>query len=135
MQEKRYGRLQPTCNTDTVIDGRGGIFTWLPEEPIHEFNMLYFVPGASRGDHYHPEFTEYFLVVEGSGIMVYQEHGTKKQEVFHMSKGDCVFSRPGVSHAFHAITNLTAVALLTKPWDSCDKPIIRDEVTGRTTPK
>jgi len=27
--------------------------------------MLYFTPGASRGDHYHPEFTEYFLVVEG----------------------------------------------------------------------
>ncbi len=33
--------LQPTCNLETVKDGRGGIYTWLPNEPIVEFNLLF----------------------------------------------------------------------------------------------
>ena len=40
--------LQPSCNLETVRDGRGGIFTWLPKEPIVEFNMLFFKPGKTR---------------------------------------------------------------------------------------
>ena len=42
---KKVEILRPTCNLDTVRDGRGGIFTWVPPEPIVEFNMLYFRPG------------------------------------------------------------------------------------------
>ena len=37
--------LSPTCNLTTIADGRGGIFTWIPSEPLLEFNMLYFKPG------------------------------------------------------------------------------------------
>ncbi len=62
--------LRPTCNLETVRDGRGGIFTWVPQDKIAEFNMLYFQPGKTRGNHYHPEFNEYFLVVGGSVVMV-----------------------------------------------------------------
>ena len=36
--------LDASCNISTVQDGRGAIFTWLPSEPIVEFNMLYFHP-------------------------------------------------------------------------------------------
>ena len=54
--------LTPSCNLSTIDDGRGGIFTWIPDEPLKEFNMLYFKPGKVRGNHYHPEFTEYFLI-------------------------------------------------------------------------
>ena len=32
--------LKPDCNLETIRDGRGGIFTWIPKEPIVEFNML-----------------------------------------------------------------------------------------------
>ena len=53
--------IQPFCNLETVKDGRGGIFTWLPEEPIVEFNLLFFKPGKTRGFHYHPHFIEYLL--------------------------------------------------------------------------
>ena len=28
----------PSCNLDTVRDGRGGIFTFIPKDPIVEFN-------------------------------------------------------------------------------------------------
>ena len=43
--------LKPDCNLETIRDGRGGIFTWIPKEPIVEFNMLYFNPGKVRGFH------------------------------------------------------------------------------------
>ena len=125
---EKYGLFRPTCNLETVLDGRGGIFTWVPNKAIKEFNLLYFTPGASRGDHYHPEFTEYFLVVEGSGVMVFKE-SDEHRKVFHMSRGDCTYASPGIAHAFHAINPVTAVAMLSKPWDECNPPIIHEDVT------
>lgn len=125
----KFQVLKPTCNLQTIFDGRGGIFTWVPQEAIREFNMLYCNPGAVRGNHSHPEFTEYFLVVEGSGVMVFKETPTSKEEVVHMSRGMCTRAEPGVAHAFHAITPVIAVAMLSKPWELCDKPIIHEDVT------
>ncbi|MEO7163312.1 MAG: cupin domain-containing protein [Bdellovibrionia bacterium] len=126
----KYEILRPTCNLATVFDGRGGIFTWVPKDSIQEFNMLYFTPGAIRGNHYHPEFTEYFLVVEGSGVMVFKTSETT-EEIVHMSKGVCTRAEPGIAHAFHAITPVTAVAMLSKPWDTCHPPIIHEFVTSK----
>lgn len=120
--------LEPACNLDTVSDGRGGIFTWIPKEPILEFNMLYFQPGKTRGHHYHPEFVEYFLVVEGAGVMLSKDSNGGDQKVIHMSKGDCVRNPIGLAHTFHAITTVTAVAMLTKRWDDCNPPIVKMEL-------
>ena len=117
--------LQPSCNLETVRDGRGGIFTWLPEDPLVEFNILYFLPGKTRGHHYHPEFNEYFLVVEGSGVMVQRATEDEPEVLVHMSRGDCVRTPIGISHTFYAITPVTAVAMLSKRWDDCEKPIVR----------
>jgi mannose-6-phosphate isomerase-like protein (cupin superfamily) len=120
--------LGPSCNPTTVYDGRGGIFTWVPEDDIKEFNILYFKPGKSRGNHYHPEFHEYFLVVDGQGVMVSRPDPDRAEDVIHMSKGTCVRTPSGTAHAFYAISEVTAVALLTKPWDACDEPIVRLDV-------
>ena len=120
--------LRPSCNLDTVRDGRGGIFTWLPQDPIVEFNILYFLPGKTRGHHYHPEFNEYFLVVEGSGVMVQRQTADEPEELVHMSRGDCVRTPIGISHTFYAITPVTAVAMLSKRWDDCATPIVRVEM-------
>lgn len=121
--------LYPSCNLMTVSDGRGGIFTWIPQEPILEFNMLYFQPGKTRGNHYHPEFNEYFLVVEGSGVMVSKDSEvTGGERIIHMSKGMCVRTPKGVTHAFYAITPVTAVAMLSKKWDDCKPPIVRQDL-------
>lgn len=122
--------LLPTCNLDTVKDGRGGIFTWIPQDKIVEFNLLYFLPGKSRGDHYHPEFVEYFLVVEGSGVMVTRASEGASQEIIHMSRGMCTRTPIGVAHAFYAITPVTAVAMLSKKWDDCSPPIRHMDVLG-----
>ncbi|MDO8618073.1 MAG: cupin domain-containing protein [Candidatus Uhrbacteria bacterium] len=119
--------LVPSCNLETVRDGRGGIFTWLPKDPIVEFNILYFQPGKTRGHHYHPEFNEYFLVVEGSGVMVTRDSETEPEELIHMSRGSCTRTPIGVSHTFYAITPVTAVAMLSKRWDDCNPPIVQVE--------
>jgi mannose-6-phosphate isomerase-like protein (cupin superfamily) len=120
--------LVPSCNLATVRDGRGGIFTWLPEDPLVEFNMLYFQPGKTRGNHYHPEFNEYFLVVNGSGVMVYKSAADAPERNIHMSKGMCTRTPKGVAHAFYAITEVTAVAMLSKRWDDCHPPILHMDV-------
>lgn len=123
--------LDPSCNLATVSDGRGGIFTWIPQDPIVEFNMLYFQPGKTRGHHYHPEFNEYFLVVEGSGVMVSKDSADQKNSrVIHMSRGDCVRTPIGIAHTFYAITAVTAVAMLSKKWDDCKPPIVQMECSG-----
>ena len=126
--------LQPTCNLLTVRDGRGGIFTWVPEDKLEEFNMLYFQPGKTRGNHFHPEFNEYFLVVEGQGVMVTKDSEDAPEEVIHMSKGMCVRTPKGTAHAFYAITPVTAVAMLSKTWDSCNPPIVRMDVLEPPNP-
>jgi mannose-6-phosphate isomerase-like protein (cupin superfamily) len=132
---EKFKLIKPSCNLQTVFDGRGGIFTWVPKDAIKEFNMLYFKPGASRGNHWHPEFVEYFLIVDGQGAMVAKDIQTKEKGVFHMSKGQCSRAEPGIAHAFHAITPVTAVAMLSKPWDECDKPIIHEDVTENLAKK
>ena len=125
--------LAPSCNLETVRDGRGGIFTWIPQDKIAEFNLLYFQPGKTRGNHYHPQFNEYFLVVDGSGVMVTRDSEEAREEVIHMNKGMCVRSPMGVPHAFYAITPVTAIAMLSKPWDDCHPPIVRMDVVDPET--
>ena len=117
----------PSCNLDTVRDGRGGIFTWLPEEPIVEFNMLYFRPGKVRGYHFHPHFKEYILVAEGTGVLVTREDpNDKKTEKFiNLSKGTCTKTDKNTYHTIYALTEMTVIALLTKKWDQSDPPIIK----------
>ncbi|MCD4795146.1 MAG: cupin domain-containing protein [Bacteroidales bacterium] len=128
LSNDRMEIFYPSCNIETVKDGRGGIFTWVPQDLIKEFNLLYFVPGSTRGNHYHPEFVEYFLIVEGSGIAVTLDSPDNTERIIHVSKGTCIRTPPGVTHTVYAITNLTAVAMLTKPWDDCKEPIIRKDI-------
>ena len=119
--------LKPSCNLDTIKDGRGGIFTWLPDKPVVEFNMLYFRPGKIRGFHLHPHFEEYLLVVEGNGTLVTRDDpDDKKTESFiHLSKGTCTKTTINTYHTIYAITEMTIVAMLTKRWDHSDPPIIK----------
>ena len=129
---KKHGKieiLRPQCNLETVKDGRGGIFTWIPEEPIVEFNMLYFQPGKTRGFHYHPHFVEYSLVTDGSGVLVTRSEPYNKntESLIHLSKGICIRTEINVFHTIYAITEMTVVAMLTKQWDHSDPPIVKIE--------
>ena len=129
--KKMLGNIEviyPSCNISTIKDGRGGIFTWIPNEPIVEFNMLYFGPNKIRGNHYHPKFTEYFLVVEGSILMITRDVKTKKELHMHASKGVCFKTPPNTPHAVHAITNVTCISMLSKQWDKSKPPIVYEDL-------
>jgi dTDP-4-dehydrorhamnose 3,5-epimerase-like enzyme len=119
--------LYPTCNPSTVRDGRGGIFTWVPPEPLLEFNLIYYNPGSLRGLHYHPEFVEYLLIVDGTGAAIARRHSPweDEEEVVHLSKGVCLRFPPEMMHTVYAITPMTGIAMLTRPWDECDVPAVR----------
>ena len=41
--------LKHSCNPSTVKDGRGGIFTWVPDHDIKEFNLVIIKPNKVRG--------------------------------------------------------------------------------------
>jgi len=131
MMKQKLGNIEvlaSSCNISTVQDGRGAIFTWIPDEPILEFNMLYFLPNKIRGNHFHPEFTEYFLVVEGTVVMVTKDPATGKEINMHASKGTCFKTPPHTVHAVHAITQSTCISMLTKEWDKCSPPIVHEEL-------
>ena len=66
--------------------------------------------------------------MEGEGIIVSKDSPDAKENVIHMSKGMCVRTPMGVAHTFYAITAVTAVAMLSKPWDDCHPPIIHMNV-------
>ena len=122
----RIGRLEPACNLDTVRDGRGGIFTYTPNDPIVEWNFIFIKTGRIRGNHYHPEFDEYFLLTSGQGVMVSKDSPDANEEFIYLSQGQCTYAPKNTSHVFYAITDCTAVALLTKKWDDCSPPIIHE---------
>ena len=120
--------VSSTCNFSTIKDGRGGIFTWIPNIPIVEFNLLFFNPNKIRGNHFHPEFIEYFLVVDGSILMVTVDPETKSEVSMLASKGVCFRTPPNTPHAVHAITEATCISLLSKEWDKCHPPVVHEEL-------
>lgn len=119
--------IRPGCNLETIKDGRGVILTYLPDEPIAEFNIVNFRAGTVRGMHYHPHFVEYSLAVSGQGMFVYWEEnddpGTEKSLV--LSPGYCVRIPIGVVHTIYSVSELNVVASLSKRWDLSDPPIVQ----------
>lgn len=120
-------KIDPSCNLATVRDGRGGIFTFYPEKPIVEFNFQFINKGAVRGNHYHPEFDEYYLFTEGNGVVV-TKSDDGKEEFIYVGAGDCVYLPQSVSHVAYAITDIKYVTFLTKKWDDCKTPIVHEDL-------
>lgn len=120
--------LNPNINLSTVKDGRGAILSWVSEEDIKEFTMLYFYPHQTRGNHYHPEFVEYFLVTEGSIVLTTIDNNTGEQLSITGGRGFCFRTPIGVPHATNALEFSTCISLLTKPWDMCEKPIVHQSL-------
>ncbi len=121
--------LSPTCNTSTLKDGRGGIFSWIPQDDIKEWSLLYFSPNKVRGNHFHPHFTEYFLIVEGSVVLFTRDSSTGKEITTLAGPGFCFRTPPGVPHAVHAVTSSVCVSFLSEKWDSVTDPIVYEDLT------
>lgn len=127
-KEKKYFGdieiLDPICNFSTIIDGRGGIFSWIPDENIKEWSLLYCGANKVRGNHYHPEFTEYCLVISGAIVLVTIDPKTKKQINMLMGQGMCFKTPPNVPHAVYSIEASVYISFITKKWNDCKNPII-----------
>ena len=123
----RIIKLEPECNLNTIRDGRGGIFTFYPRDPVVEWNFQFVNKGKIRGNHYHPEFDEYYLFVEGHAVLVTRDQDGK-EEFLHVNKGDCVHIPIGVPHVIYAITDFNVITFLTKKWNDCDVPIIHENL-------
>ncbi len=121
-------KLTPSCNLDTVKDGRGGIFTYLPKDPIVEFNFNIVKAGKVRGNHYHPEFDEYYLLTSGEGVLVSKDSEDSDEEFIYLSRGNCTRTPKNTSHVFLAITDCTLIVLLTKRWNDCKEPIVHENL-------
>ena len=77
--------LEPTANLDTIRDGRGRIFTFIPNDPIVEINFNIIKSGKVRGNHFHPEFDEYFLITSGEGVLVSIDPETDTEDFIYLS--------------------------------------------------
>ena len=118
----------PSCNLNTVKDGRGAIFSFVPEAPIMEWTHQFIKAGKIRGNHCHPEFDEYILLVDGVGIEVEKNKETGEEHFAHMNKGTCIFIPKGTYHVFLAITDCQSISFLTKRWDDCKTPIVHSDL-------
>ena len=115
-----------SINLNTAKDGRGAIFSFIPNAPIKEWTHQFINKGKIRGNHCHPEFDEYILLVSGQGAII--EKGEKEDHFLRMSKGMCVYIPKNTSHVFLATTDCESVSFLTKPWNDCENPIIHENL-------
>ncbi|MEI6391326.1 MAG: cupin domain-containing protein [Verrucomicrobiota bacterium] len=120
--------FKPACNLNTIRDGRGAIFTFVPDQPILEWTHQFIKAGKIRGNHCHPEFDEYILLVDGNGVEVEKNPETGKDAFVNLAKGDCVYIPRNTYHVFLAITDCQSVSFLTKRWDDCKAPIIHQNL-------
>ena len=116
------------------VDRRGTVRTFLPSDPIVEYNLITLKAGDVRGMHWHPHFVEYLLFVSGEGSLtwrdIYPPVGGGKSLRYKRDVEAGVSTRApiGVAHAVEATTDLTFIAMLTRRWDDSDPPIISADV-------
>lgn len=110
--------LNPKVNINTIKDERGGIFTYFPENgSIQEWNYIVTFKGKKRGLHFHEEFDEYIMFVEGHGC-----YTDELDNVTLVGPGDCVMIPANTKHTFVPLEDCKMIALLTKRWDECLNP-------------
>lgn len=91
-------------------DERG--FSWFPFQdfpqiegkPLLNFHVAELKPGTTRGDHYHPYHTEYFLLC-GSQFRLFAEdfHSNQEEEVFAVSPDFLFIIPPNIKHTIQNI--------------------------------
>ena len=110
-------------NSENFIDHRGKILSFVPADSIKEFVMIETKKGVNRGDHYHPEFDEYIVLIQGNGLYVETINNIKR--TIEVDAGDCIHIPRGIYHTFIPSTDCLAMSCLTKKWNDCENPILK----------
>lgn len=117
----RIQLLTPDIN-DKAVDHRGAIYSYIPHDNIVEFVYIDTKAGVTRGHHYHTEFDEYIMLVNGEGIYLEPlDDGTTRKIV--MAPGFVVYIPAHTPHTFVPLSDCKSVSFLTKRWDDCTTPI------------
>jgi len=108
-QIESYG-LAECCYTDE----RGWVlFPWeVTKAPIDTatLHIVNIMPGATRGDHYHPRAAEWLCPIEGEGLLKWRSGSDSDvQELCLEAHRICVKIHPGIRHA---VTNIGGGELL-----------------------
>ena len=120
--------LTKILNTyNSYIDIRGTVSTYIPNSPIVEWNLIYSKEKTVRGNHYHPEYDEYMIIV--SGLATFTEYNDIGITTINTPPGTVLYIPAYTPHSSTAITDYQFISLLTKKWDECDQPIINIEST------
>jgi len=113
--------LAPDISTKGV-DHRGAIYSYVPHNAILEFVYIDTKQGVTRGHHYHEEYDEYIMLMQGEGLYVCpQPNGTVEHII--MGAGQAIHIPQGCPHTFVPLTDCKSVSMLTKPWNQCDRPL------------
>ena len=113
--------LSPDIN-DKAIDSRGAIYSYLPNDSLVEFCYIDTKQGAQRGHHYHTEFDEYIMLVQGEGIYLERLPDGSDRKIV-LGAGQTVYIPRMTPHTFVPLTDCKSVSMLTKKWNDCVQPI------------
>jgi oxalate decarboxylase/phosphoglucose isomerase-like protein (cupin superfamily) len=85
-------------------DRRGWVlFPWKTRPaPIDSstLHIVHILPGATRGNHYHPRASEWLCPIEGSGLLLWRtREGAKVEELPIEARRLCARIPPGIRHA------------------------------------
>lgn len=117
----RIQLLEPEIS-DKAIDDRGAIFSFVPHSAIVEFCYIDTKRGAKRGHHFHEEFDEYILLVQGEGIYLERLSNGSDRKLC-LGAGQTIFIPRMTPHTFIPLTDCKSVSLLTRQWNHCKHPI------------
>lgn len=109
----------------TFKDYRGSILTYITSTPIVEFNIIDSIKGTTRGNHYHPEYDEYMLIIKG--LATFTEYSDIGNTTIHTAPGTVLHIPANTPHSSSAITDYQFISLLTNRFDSCEHPIVTIE--------
>jgi len=118
------GKIQlmiPDIN-DKAVDSRGAIYSFIPNDAIVEFCYITTKAGVTRGHHYHKEFDEYIMLVEGEGIYLELLDDGNVRKII-MGPGQTIYLPKLAPHTFVPLTDCKSVSFLTHRWDHCQEPI------------
>lgn len=115
--------IEPDIN-DNALDHRGAIFSFIPYESIVEWCYIYTKPNNTRGHHYHKEFDEYIMLVDGEGVYFELLENNQKRKIV-VGPGTTIYVPKNTPHTFFPLTECKSVSFLTKKWNDCKEPITK----------
>ena len=94
-----------------------------------EINMIISEAGVERGNHYHKETTELFIILDGEIKVTVQKIDNGRlvgnAEEVKVKKGDVFVINPMLNHVFYIVQKSRWINVLSKPLGTHDQDIFR----------